>query len=296
MHENIKKKKNNIKKKKKILIFVSGKVKSWCNYILNILLNQFSNYEIFYNTNEIKNMDIIITHIKQKVEYFSEKAINIVISGENYNTNHKYDISISTLIKFNSFYNIYLPFLYASLKEQKLNNYNIKNTREKFCAFMYSYNLDHRIKYFNLLSKYLIVDGIGKSCNNINLDTDRKLHNNDLSYLDEAIKIYSNYKFVLAIENKYIDGYFTEKIINPLIANSIPIYWGSDYIFNFINKKRIIYIPDYENESELLNKIKEINEDNNLYNNIINQDIYIKGNNPIDIFNRFENNIHKLFN
>jgi hypothetical protein len=42
------------------------------------------------------------------------------------------------------------------------------------------------------------------------------------------------------MENCDVDGYFTEKIFNPLIANCIPIYWGNKKIFNFINKKSYI--------------------------------------------------------
>ena len=49
-------------------------------------------------------------------------------------------ISISTIKRFNSHINIYMPLCYSVLKEFKqlgqLKNY--KNSRNKFCAFLYS--------------------------------------------------------------------------------------------------------------------------------------------------------------
>ena len=35
-----------------------------------------------------------------------------------------------------------------------------------------------------------------------------------------------NYLFTIAIENTSHDHYFTEKIVNPLINNTVPLYWG----------------------------------------------------------------------
>ena len=96
------------------------------------------------------------------------------------------------------------------------------------------------------------------------------------------VDLYKDYKFVLAIENKDMNGYFTEKINNPLIANSIPIYWGNKKVFDYINKKRIIYIPDYTNE-ELLNVIKRIDNDDIEYKNIINEPWYVNEKTPENI-------------
>ena len=296
-NKNIPTKITNIKNKEIVKIFISPKCLSWSRYLCDKITEKFQNKLIIYSLNQINNVDIIITHIKQKQEYHNEKSLNIIISGESYTTNYKYDISISTIKEFNSSYTIYLPFLYMSLKEHKksiIPKDYIKN-KTKFCAYMYSADHDHRTYYFNLLSKYMVVDGLGKSCNNVSLKqhSDRYVYDNDVNYLDEAVEIYSHYKFVLSLENKFKKNYITEKIINPLIAGSISIYWGCDSVFEYINKDRVIYIPDYT-DSELLEKIKQLNENEELYNSIIEKPIYVNGKNDKMIFKEYQNNINKI--
>jgi hypothetical protein len=296
MNEHLLFKLQNLKNKDKIKIFVAPKALSWCKYFVDIIIQCFSKYEMIRNANDISNVDIIITHIKQKVEYFSEKAINIVISGESNSTKHKYDISIATVKNFNSHCNIYLPYLYMSLKEHKCsiesNDYNRNKT--KFCAYMYSAHHQHRVHFFNLFNNYKHVDALGQSCKNTEINTDRTKYNQNMTYLDEAVQLYSDYKFVLALENKMIEGYVTEKIINPLIANCIPVYWGSDSVFEFINKDRIIYALDYD-DSDLMKRIKEIDENDDLFNEIVNKPIYCKDKDPETIFAHFKEEISKLF-
>ena len=46
-----------------------------------------------------------------------------------------------------------------------------------------------------------------------------------------------NYMFTIAIENTSHDHYFTEKIVNPLLYDTIPLYWGC--------KKIEEYFPNY---------------------------------------------------
>ena len=179
--------------------------------------------------------------------------------------------------------------MYSSLFNRRKSNNEFLSDKNKFCAYMYSVSHEHRIEIFNLISKYKKVDALGKcSKNTDNIDT-RFIENDDETYNDIAVDLYKNYKFVIAMENKDVDGYNTEKLINPIIANSIPLYWGNNKIFKYINKKRVIYIPDYT-EEDLIKKI--ISLDNNIdeYNKIINEPIYTNINN---IPENFEKNIEK---
>ena len=48
-----------------------------------------------------------------------------------------------------------------------------------------------------------------------------------------------DYLFTIAIENTSHDHYFTEKIINPLINNTIPIYWGCKKVEEYFPKQSI---------------------------------------------------------
>jgi hypothetical protein len=53
------------------------------------------------------------------------------------------------------------------------------------------------------------------------------------------------YKFTVAIENYSQRGYNTEKITDPLLAGSVPIYWGNPEISRHINPDCFINAHDY---------------------------------------------------
>lgn len=61
--------------------------------------------------------------------------------------------------------------------------------------------------------------------------------------------------FHIAVENTNYDNYFTEKIIDAFLTNTIPIYWGCPNINNFFNKEGII---TFNNEIELFNIINNL--------------------------------------
>lgn len=291
-----------LKTKDKIIFFASTKATQYSGYVVDVIKKYLGKKII--HTNDFTNADIIISHITDRRKLFVSYALNIIISGESRNISDTYDIYIGTKIDTIASISLYVPYLYLSLSEHKKSicPTNYLNNKKYFCAYMYCYDIPHRVKYFNLLNNYKLVHGLGKSCNNYNQydkshntrNTDGNDGNNDdRTYLDVAVELYSNYKFVLALENFYQDGYFTEKIINPLIANSIPIYWGTPDVFNYINKKRVIYVQDYSNDDELLEKIIQIDSSEEEYNKILLEPIYIKE--PKIIFDEFEEKIKNLF-
>lgn len=67
------------------------------------------------------------------------------------------------------------------------------------------------------------------------------------------------YKFHICIENCEIANYWTEKIIDPLIGYSIPIYSGCTNIEDYFPKESMIKIDldDYEKTKNTLNTLLE---------------------------------------
>ena len=49
------------------------------------------------------------------------------------------------------------------------------------------------------------------------------------------------YKFTLVSENSLREGYFTEKLVGALLANTLPVYCGGPDVFKFVNPKRFIW-------------------------------------------------------
>jgi len=109
-----------------------------------------------------------------------------------------------------------------------------KPKHTKFCAFIYGNSfkgvnhwgnyqdgVEKRIRMFEKLNSKKKVDSLGSALNNTGTFISPEL---------PKINCISDYKFTFAIENSSGDGYVTEKIMDPMIAHSVPIYWGSSSI------------------------------------------------------------------
>lgn len=163
----------------------------------------------------------------------------------------------------------------------KLINRHITNIPSKFCCFVVSNpKCTSRNKMFEYLCKYKKVDSCGKYANNMGYDI---IHMNWWSI--DYIKYISQYKFMICFENTLMEAYSTEKIVNAYLANTIPIYWGTNDIFNIFNKDSIIYLngETHNDYVEVVNKVIELDNNSSLYLNFINQPIF--NNNNIDYWN-----------
>lgn len=144
----------------------------------------------------------------------------------------------------------------------KFTHDDLKNKTE-FCSFVYSNYLaeNSRREMFELISKYKKVNSGGKYLNNIDGPTDNKL------------AFESKHKFSIAFENSSNNGYTTEKILNAFAAKTIPIYWGNPMIDREFNTKRFINCHEYKDFNEVLEIIKKIDNNDELYLQIINEPI-----------------------
>jgi hypothetical protein len=137
------------------------------------------------------------------------------------------------------------------------------NKKEHFCSFVYSNYLadENRKVFFEKLSQYKKVNSGGRYLNNTGEIIDNKL----------AFEL--KHKFSIAFENSSNIGYTTEKLLNSFSAKTIPIYWGNPEIAKEFNDARFINCHKYENFDQVIEKIKEIDSDDNLYLKIINEPI-----------------------
>lgn len=127
-------------------------------------------------------------------------------------------------------------------------------SKKKFCCFLVSNpKSDIRIDFFHKLSTYKKVDSGGRVLNNIGGPVASKL---------DFVK---NYKFIIAFENSSHPGYTTEKVLEPMQVNTIPIYWGNPVINREMNPKSFINYHDYGSFDAIMEKVIEIDKDDNLY-------------------------------
>lgn len=145
------------------------------------------------------------------------------------------------------------------------------NEKTRFCNFIYSNdNPLHdgarlRIEFCELLSKYKPVDCPGRVLHN--MDSPELSTRYHMNWVESKVNFIRKYKFTIAWENTYGEGYTTEKLADPLMAGSVPIYWG--YVPNYINPKSIINVSDFSNFSELVEYIKYLDNDDNAYREIL---------------------------
>ena len=140
------------------------------------------------------------------------------------------------------------------IRSKPVNVQELVAQKTKFCNFIYS-NPSNEIRnnFFHKLSKYKKVDSAGRYLRNMPIQS--------LKNKEEFVK---NYKFTIAFENSYYEGYTTEKLFDPLLANSIPIYWGSKLAYKDFNPKSFLNYFDFPSEEALIERIIEIDKDDNL--------------------------------
>lgn len=179
---------------------------------------------------------------------------------------------------------LYLLYAYQMILDGRLKNFNqlteVKNYTKKdiedkkFCVFMHrnSQTWHKRLEFMNKLSKYKNIDNISIEGQSF-----------------EKCEIIKNYKFAFAFENN--DGrlpscgiildwnnwiYFgdentSEKILEPLVSKTIPLYWGYNKIHEEFNNKSFINWYDYNDDEKMIEKIIELDNNTELYLEMLNQ-------------------------
>lgn len=101
--------------------------------------------------------------------------------------------------------------------------------------------------------------------------------------LEARIEIASQYKFEVAIENSRAPGHVTEKLHEAYISGCIPIYCGARNLERIgINSKAVIYCNELSPASinKVLDEVSEICTDNEKFDSIRSEPLYLEGYNP----------------
>lgn len=141
--------------------------------------------------------------------------------------------------------------------------------KKKFaCMVVSNGNAKERIDFFHLLSKYKKVDSGGRFLNNIGGPV-----NDKMNFIKE-------YKFVISFENSSYPGYTTEKLIQPMLANSIPVYWGNPEVGKDFNTKSFININDFSTYQQAIERIIELDNDEIKYRKVAEEPWFINNQLP----------------
>lgn len=162
---------------------------------------------------------------------------------------------------------------------QDRSTVNREFAKRKFCNFVYSQDTMGRgallRKEFceQVMKKYKRVDCPGLVLNNMPEGSigrrwiSGQYSEGDVTDNWEKTKLdfLRQYKFTIAFENISQEGYTTEKLLNPFQSFSIPIYWGNPFVVRDFNPKAFINCHDYANWDEVIERIRELDEDDTKY-------------------------------
>ncbi len=241
------------------------------NYFTNLISDEFDI--------EISNNPEVIFYSVFGTNHLNYNCTKVFFSGENIGPDFSvcdysmcYDILDDPRhyrLPLYLFYKEYYDIIINKKVEESLIN-------RKFCNYVVSNgSFPLRNNFFEKLSRYKKVDSGGRFMNNIGGPVENK---------SEFI---SNYKFTIAFENNAYrttnHGYTTEKIIEPMIVNSIPIYYGNERIELDFNTDSFVNYHDFSNEEDLIERIILLDSDDNEYYKML-KEPWLKNNKIPDNF------------
>jgi hypothetical protein len=177
--------------------------------------------------------------------------------------------------------------IYASdiqkAKTKHLFTEDIIKEKSDFCSFIYTHADKFRDDLFRELSKYKTVNSGGGHLNNLGYRVPGKT------------AFESKHKFSIACENGATSGYTTEKIMQAFTAQTVPIYWGDPNVSTDYNEKAFINCNCISSLQEIVEKVKEIDTDNEKYLAMLREPAFANTF-PLDtIESDFENFLFNIF-
>jgi len=103
-------------------------------------------------------------------------------------------------------------------------------------------------------------------------------------FIKQKLSFLKPYKFTIAFENASVSGWVTEKLAHPMMANSIPIYFGHKDVDKDFNTKSFINYNDFNNMEDFIKYIIKVDNDDELYEKYLKQPFYKKNKPPKNVY------------
>lgn len=162
----------------------------------------------------------------------------------------------------------YLPIYAFDGRPEKLvrtsvpDPVKIRKSKPHFCSLLCAYvdrTVRRREQFFHALNRLRKVDSAGQALNN----TGYRLPPGDRYQV--KVNWLAGYRFNLAFENTRRAGWCTEKLVDPLHVNTIPIYWGDPRVKDFFNPESFICRDDFSSDHELAEYVLHVDDTPELY-------------------------------
>ncbi|MEX2175966.1 MAG: glycosyltransferase family 10 [Pirellulaceae bacterium] len=141
----------------------------------------------------------------------------------------------------------------------------ILSEKTAFCNFIYSNrHCQERNQFFDRLARYKRIDSPGAVRNNMQGVIGPRF-GGDTPWQVSKLAFLRRYKFTIAFENCSYPGYTTEKLTQPMFANSLPIYWGNPLVQRDFNPRSFLSYYDCGSQDELAERVIALDRDDSLY-------------------------------
>lgn len=243
--------------------------------------DKFCLYQVLkkhYDVEICEDPDYIICSGFYFYDYIDKPQVRIFFSSENFTPDFNlvdYAITfypIQFLDRHYSFPCLVDSFDVYHALEGKDRNYpdTIMAQKTYFASLIASHDSENnlRSKLFHLLSKYKRVESLGELL--YNMPNGEKVSRSDGSKKEFLKKC----KFTLCCESLKHEGFVTEKILEALEADTIPIYYGSSTVTDIINKDAFINLSDYNTLEDAVARIMELDSDDEQYLKMLRQPIF----------------------
>lgn len=146
--------------------------------------------------------------------------------------------------------------------------------KSKFCSIVVNHLNNGRAEIIEAFKKYKQIDGKGRPFNNWDYGEDKKYEFN------------SQYKFTVCFENTIYPGYHTEKLFHAKVAGCIPLYFGAKTVNMDFNPECFLNLIDFNSIDELVDRVRHIDSDNDLYQKYKSAPLFSRPQNLDDIYNK----------
>jgi len=154
------------------------------------------------------------------------------------------------------------------------------NTKERFLIYAASRCKSFRQEAFTRLASIGPVEYMGACKGGTTHDniTSASIADKNWSHNYEYFHIY---RFALVMENRKKQGYITEKIVNAFLAGCVPIYYGTEEVFDVFNRNAFIFY-NVTNPRPALERIAYLEKNRTAYDLMLKEEILANGSQTLE--------------
>ncbi len=172
---------------------------------------------------------------------------------------------------------LFVPYIYCNNMVNRLHEKNEQHVTsynkpiKSICAIISNPGGSIRNQFLEKLEQHVSIDYAGSYKNNVS-------RINGSYNSPELLDFISQYKFIISMENSCEETYITEKIIHGLLAQTIPVYWGSERIHDYFNADRFLFLEnnDVSSMDLVISRIIELMNDDAKYQTALSKPIFAK--------------------